>query len=114
MKALDEAAKSLDKGRHLIIFPEGKIGGNAPHLHDFKSGPFRLAIEKQVPIVPVTFPDNWKMLYVERRIWGRPGVARVFVHRPISTKGMTLNDVDLLKEKVYTIIDKTLKKYGSE
>lgn len=114
VKALNSAAISLDKNRHVIMFPEGKIANNPPQLIHFKNGPFRLAIEKQVPVVPVTLLDNWKLLYVDGKMWGRPGIARAVVHRPISTKGMTLDDVDLLKEKVYAIIDKTLKRYGSK
>lgn len=114
VKALNHAAESLDRKYHIIMFPEGTIGPRPPQLNRFKNGPFHLAIEKQVPVVPVTFLDNWKMLYVEDKIWGRPGVARAIVHEPIPTQGMTLDDMETLKKKVHDIIEKTLKEYGSK
>ncbi len=113
-KALRIAAESIGNGDSLVIFPEGKVGNQPPKLDKFKAGPFRLAIEKQVPVVPVTFFDNWKMLYVDKKIWGCPGIARVVVHEPISTIGLTLDDIEMLKKKVYDIIDHTLNEYGSK
>jgi 1-acyl-sn-glycerol-3-phosphate acyltransferase len=79
-------------------------------LH-FKNGPFRLAIEKQAPIVPITLVDNWRHLYVEKKIWGKPGLLRMVVHEPIITKGMTANDVDALRDRVHAVIDGELKKH---
>jgi hypothetical protein len=34
------------------------------------------------------------------------------VHAPIDTRGMTLDDVDALKQKVFTIIEHKLAEYG--
>ena len=79
----------------------------------FKNGPFKMAIEHQVPIVPVTMADNWKILYVDGwKAYGRPGIARVFVHSPIETKGMTLDDVEPLRQKVYRVIEEKLREFG--
>ena len=113
-KALRLAAESIDNKDSLVIFPEGKIAHHPPKLEKFKAGPFRLAIEKQVPIVPVTFLDNWKMLFVDKKVWGRPGITRAIVHAPISTKGMTADDIDALQKKVYAIIENALKENGSK
>lgn len=110
-KALKQAEESLDQGYNLVVFPEGTIGPNPPELLRFKTGPFRLAIEKQVPIVPVTFIDNWRHLHVEKTIWGKPGVLRAVVHQPVNTTGMTLNDMDKLMETVYNTIDTELRKH---
>lgn len=110
-KALKQAEESLDQGYNLVVFPEGTIGPNPPQVLPLKSGPFKLAIEKQVPIVPVTFIDNWRRLHVEKKIWGKPGTLRAVVHQPVSTKGMTLADLDQLKATVYNIIDGELKKH---
>ena len=43
----------IDKGRSLVIFPEGTIPVNTHHTLPFKNGAFKLAIDKQIPIVPV-------------------------------------------------------------
>jgi 1-acyl-sn-glycerol-3-phosphate acyltransferase len=110
-KALKEAEQSLDEGYNLVIFPEGTIGDNVPNLIKFKNGPFKLAIEKQVPIIPVTIIDNWKHLYVGKRIYGKPGFLRAVIHEPIDTKGMTVEDVGMLSDKVKDIIQTELIKY---
>lgn len=72
----------------------------------FKNGPFKLAVEKQVPIVPITFMNNWLLLPDDfyRRI-GHPGIAKIILHDPIPTIGMTEDDIDALKEKVYRVIN---------
>ena len=42
----------------MCIFPEGGIPKNDVLLKKFKNGPFRLAIEQKIDIVPITMPDN--------------------------------------------------------
>lgn len=49
--------KALDKNQLVVLFPEGEYGNFKPsnkayHLQEFKRGFVRMAIEKQVPIVP--------------------------------------------------------------
>lgn len=110
-KSFIEAQKSLKKGMSLVIFPEGTIGSNPPELLNFKNGPFRLAIENEIEIVPITFLNNYKLLHVEKKFWGRPGIAKAIVHKPISTAGLQLTDQNMLREKVYQIISNTLKQY---
>ncbi|MBA3648232.1 MAG: 1-acyl-sn-glycerol-3-phosphate acyltransferase [Chitinophagales bacterium] len=111
-KANQKAGESLDEGINIVVYPEGTIGSHQPELERFKNGPFRLAIEKQVPIVPVTMADNGKILFVDGwKMYGRPGIARVFVHSPVETHGMTMADLPMLKNKVFTLIDHQLKVY---
>ncbi len=114
-RAFLRAASDMEKGISITLFPEGTIHHNGPIMGRFKNGPFRLAIEKQVPIVPVTFLNNWILLPDDyyRRV-GRPGIAKVIIHEPIPTTGMTEADLDTLKAKVYAIVDAPLrKKYAS-
>lgn len=114
-RSLIKAKQSIDKGYSLIIFPEGTAERQPPQLLDFKSGPFKLAIEKQIPVVPVTFLDNWHMFLFHGDFTGHPGSSRVVIHEPIETRGMSVADADILKQRVYTTIDNTLKQeYGSQ
>lgn len=111
-KSMKTAGERLRNGMNIVVYPEGMIGPHPPKMVRFKNGPFKLAIEHQVPIVPVSMPDNWKILFVDGwKIYGRPGIARVFVHSPIETKGLTLDDLESLKLKVYHIIEQQLLKY---
>lgn len=114
-KAYKKALESIDKGYSMIIFPEGTSQRTPPQLIDFKNGPFKIAIDKQIPIVPVTFLDNWHLFHWHGDFSGNPGTSRVVIHKPIETQGMTDVDVEQLKNSTYNIINETLlKEYGSK
>ena len=114
-RAWQKANESLDKNYSLIIFAEGTIGKNPPELLQFKNGPFRLAIEKQVPVVPITMLDNWRCLRFEgNEKFGKPAFLRNIVHAPIETTGMTLQDEPMLRKKVRDIINQELQKVYPE
>lgn len=103
---------ALDEGKSLVIFPEGGIvSTNPPHMSRFKDGAFRLAIEKQIAIVPITFPHNWIILPDPGMLLHWKRLTIVF-HEPVDVSGYTGKDVDVLKEKVYTILDQELKKFN--
>jgi 1-acyl-sn-glycerol-3-phosphate acyltransferase len=109
-RAFLRAGSDLEKAISITLYPEGGIQSTFPQMARFKNGPFRLAIEKQVPIVPVTFLDNWRLLPDSfKRTPGRPGRSRVILHKPIETKGMTDADLITLKQCVFDVIDKELK-----
>ncbi len=108
--AVEKSAMELDAGHNLVIFPEGGIiTKNPPEMARFKDGAFRLAIEKQVPIVPVTIPYNWILLPDDGRFLLRRHKNMVIFHDPVETRGMTMQDLGALKDLVFTTIDKELK-----
>jgi 1-acyl-sn-glycerol-3-phosphate acyltransferase len=99
----DEAQKRIDRGLSICIFPEGGVPQDESVLLDsFKDGAFRLAIEHQIAIVPLTFPDNKKRLPYTFYS-GSPGLMRVKIHQPISTIGKTIeNKTEIRKIKDVT------------
>jgi len=105
-RAFKQAAERLANGTTIIIFPEGKIPDDyPPRLHEFKNGPFRLAIELKIPIIPVTLPDTWQVLWDTGMEKGsKPGICNIFVHQPIETSHLTIDDADALRDKVHDII----------
>ncbi len=108
--AIETAGSYLDQGISISIFPEGTISGRAPHLLNFKNGPFKLAISRQVPIVPIVFHNNYKILPHEKDYFrSGPGIARVSILDPIPTTGMNENDdIERLKTLVREAIDNAL------
>ena len=110
-RAFLRASSDLEKGISITIFPEATIPDNAPKLGKFKNGPFKLAIEKQVPIVPVIFTTNWHILPDGRRKirGGRPGVAKAIVCKPIETTGLTEDDVVGLKGEIFEVMSRKLR-----
>ncbi|MCP2042216.1 1-acyl-sn-glycerol-3-phosphate acyltransferase [Pontibacter sp. HSC-36F09] len=113
-KSYIQSVRSLEQGRNLVIFPEGTIPPTAgEELLAFKDGPFRLAIEKQLPVVPVTMPYNHKFLPdLDGKLKVRWHPLKIIMHEPIETQGMTLQDLPALKEQVFNIIQEELKKHN--
>ncbi|WP_235985863.1 lysophospholipid acyltransferase family protein [Mucilaginibacter segetis] len=106
-RAFKLAMERLENNVTMIIFPEATIPDSyPPHLHAFKNGPFRLAIEQKVPIIPVTSLNTWRVLWDNGLEHGsKPGVCNIFVHSPIETAHLTLDDADALRDKVHSIIN---------
>jgi len=101
--------EALDAGKSLVIYPEGGIFSmQPPEMAPFKDGAFRAAIEKQIPIVPVTIPSNWIIL-PDGPLKLRRGKVKVIFHSPIETKGLSLESVSDLRMKVRETIDSELK-----
>jgi 1-acyl-sn-glycerol-3-phosphate acyltransferase len=107
------AQKRLNQGLSICIFPEGGVPDDETVLLDeFKDGAFRLAIEHQIPIVPMSFYDN-KKRFSFNFFSGCPGLLKAKVHKFVQTEGLTMEDkTDLkdLKEKVRQIIYEDLLK----
>lgn len=108
------AMNAIDQGKSLAIFPEGGMfSQQAPQMIAFKDGAFRMAIEKQVPIVPVTIPFNWEVFPDRLPMRLQRGKVRIIFHEPIETLGMSLDDVGLLKAQTFQIIDAELKQQNA-
>lgn len=101
-----KSKEAIDNGSHLIMFPEGTIPKtvHAPHMIEFKDGAFKIAIEKQVPIVPVAMPYNYIILPDDNKMKAKMHTCKVVVMEPVETVGLTLNDVESLKKKTYELI----------
>ena len=110
----DHAQKRINQGLSICIFPEGGVPyDESIVLDDFKDGAFRLAIEHNLPIVPLTFPDN-KKRFSYTFFSGSPGIMRAHVHHFVSIAGKTIEnkaDIKALKEEVHAIILHKLENY---
>lgn len=107
-KAFKQAEQYLRQGRSMVIFPEGRIGDVfPPRLHDFKNGPFKLAIDTGIPIIPVVIQNAWKLYWDEAKQFGsRPGTILVDVLRPIETAGLQSDHDVMLRDQIYQLIKK--------
>lgn len=112
-----KSAKRLSKGLSICIFPEGGIPEPGIILQDFKDGAFSLAIQFQIPIVPMSFydcEDKFPYFFAYNYFVGSPGRLRAQVHDFIETKGMTQDDKPSLKEKVFKLMKNDLEKVISQ
>lgn len=102
--------QAIADGKNVLLFPEGGIIEANATLSRFKDGPFRIAIETGTPVVPVTIPFNWIFLPDENifRFKRHRYPIRIILHKPIETTGMTLDNLDELKQKTFDCIQKEL------
>ena len=105
--------RSLDQGYSIGIFPEGGIKTeNVPKMAPFKNGAFAMALEKQVPILPVSLLGAYKIMKGSFYINWSP--CEIVCHKPIYTDGFTTKDVDAFREKCYKILQSELDKAYNE
>lgn len=108
-KAFVQSKEKLQKGYSILIFPEGTIWKKTPLLKPFKNGAFKLAIENGVPIVPVTFYNNYKALPDEKYEY-YPTYIKCKIHRAIKTDHLNVDDADQLRDDIYNLIEHELIK----
>jgi 1-acyl-sn-glycerol-3-phosphate acyltransferase len=108
---LKRSMAAVDEGKSLVIFPEGGIVTEKdPVMARFKDGAFRVAIEKQIPLVPVTIPYNWIILPPDQFLL-RWHPLKVIFHEPVITTGLTMDNLDALKQQVFEILNQELDKH---
>ncbi len=99
MQAIKSAEEKIKLGRSICIFPEGGVSDEASLvLDEFKDGAFRLALEHQIEIIPMSF-GGLKRLFPFEFFAGYPGKVPVVVHPFIVTKGKTTADRKEIKHQ---------------
>lgn len=94
LEAYAEAVRLIREGTRPIVFAEGTRSRNG-RLLPFKKGPFVLAIQAGVPVVPVLLEGTYQVL-PKGSITPRPGPITVRIGEPISTEGLTYEDRESL------------------
>jgi len=110
-RSLAKARQRMQEGFSVAIFPEGTISLKAPEMRRFKGGAFKLAVEEQVPIVPVCFHSNYKVMSDPDHKHGKagPDLLRVSVLPEVQTKGKTSEDLILLRDVCFSQIQNALE-----
>ncbi len=104
----DRAGVKVDEGISVCIYPEGGVPKYEVDLAPFKNGAFRLAVEKNVSVIPVVYLDNKRHLPFNF-FKGHPGVCRAVVRPFLSPRDNNDDsEVDRLREECYQVIHDTL------
>jgi 1-acyl-sn-glycerol-3-phosphate acyltransferase len=96
--ALKRLRGYLARGLPVGLFAEGSRSRDGS-LSGFKAGPFRLAIEAGVPIVPVAIAGAGHALPADS-LRLRASRILVLILEPVPTVGLSVDDVEPLREKV--------------
>ena len=92
IQALGPAVEALKEGRSLAIAPEG-TRSPTPRLGRFKKGAFHMAMQAEVPIVPIVFRNVLDALPKDAVVV-RPAIVEAVVLPPIPTHDWTLDGLD--------------------
>ncbi|KOB70324.1 Acyltransferase AGPAT4 [Operophtera brumata] len=107
-----DAYKSLRKikevlktdGAKVWIYPEGtRNTGNTVKLLPFKKGAFTLAVDAQVPIIPIVFSPHY-FINDKKHIFYNDGKAIIRCLEPVPTEGLTSEDIPELQERLHQIM----------
>jgi 1-acyl-sn-glycerol-3-phosphate acyltransferase len=104
IEAVREAKAVIEKGMNMLIYVEGKRSFDGKLL-PFKKGPFYMAVECGVPVVPITIVGTHYAM-PKGRFAIKPGRVQVIFHAPIEPKDF--GSRECLMEKVRTVIESGL------
>jgi 1-acyl-sn-glycerol-3-phosphate acyltransferase len=104
IEAVHAAKAVVDQGINMTIYVEGKRSFDGKLL-PFKKGPFYLAIECGVPVIPITIVGTHDAM-PKRRFAIRPGKVKVIFHPAIEPKDF--GSREYLMEKVRAVIESGL------
>ncbi|WP_460220480.1 lysophospholipid acyltransferase family protein [Psychroserpens sp. MEBiC05023] len=107
------AQRRLQQGMSICIFPEGGVPDEHIVLDEFKDGAFRMAINHQIPIVPITFADN-KKRFSYTFFSGSPGLMRSKIHKFMSTAGLTTEDTKRINREAHQLLLEQLHESNSK
>lgn len=110
-QSFHQAKKAVRQGWSIVIFPEGGIpDDDNPKMIPFKGGAFRLAKALEIPIVPITFTNHYKLFSDPEMLLGpaRPGISRVYVHPAIEANKIAALGLTELMDECFTIINRPI------
>lgn len=105
--SVERAAVVMNKGLNMTVFPEGTRSHDGKLL-PFKKGPFYLAMETGVPILPMTIVGSHE-LWPKGRFGITKGTVTVVFHEPIDPRRFT--DRDSLMAAVRAQIENALPEH---
>lgn len=96
--AMDAIHDRLDKKVSVMILPEGTRSPDG-ELLPFRNGAFRVAIERQLPILPIAVAGTREAMAKHSLRFNRArAIARVL--EPVDTTGLTIDDLPELRDRV--------------
>lgn len=108
-QSMEALRKILKGGISILVFAEGTQNRTKEILQPFKDGAFRIAIDSQLPIVPLVVVGAGPLL-PPGTLTIKPGTIKVIAGEPIHVEGLTTDDVQSLKQKTF---DRMLEIYKS-
>jgi len=104
-KAIQEAEKRLKNGASVFLFPEGSRTENG-ELGKFKKGAYQMALDLNLPIVPVTINGSFHVMPKDT-FSITPHSMEMIIHEPIETSQYKTDNLREAAINMRTLVDKT-------
>ena len=101
----------IKKKISVFICPEGTFNETHDPLKEFYDGAFKIAIETQTPLKPILILDTYDRLNYKNIFSLSPGRSRAVFLEETDTAALSINDVAMLKEKIYKQMEEGLIRY---
>lgn len=102
-KSIEKIREILSHGISALIFAEGTQNRTKEILQPFKDGAFRIAVDTQLPIVPIVVVGAGKLLPPGAASI-RPGKIKIIVGEAMEVSELSLNDVPAIKQKTFDVM----------
>jgi putative phosphoserine phosphatase/1-acylglycerol-3-phosphate O-acyltransferase len=109
--AIAPVIDKLQSGYSILIAPEGTRSAT-PAVGRFKKGAFHIAMQGEVPIVPIVLRNAGELLWRSSKVM-RSGTVDVHVHEPISVVSWNRDELDERVEEVRQLYARTLANWPS-
>jgi len=100
----EEMKEVLNMGMHMVLYPEGTRNKTDQPLKAFYDGAFSLAVDTQRPIMPAVLFHTRKILPPGRIFYALPHRIDFHFLPPVSTQGLSKDDMPALKEKIFRMM----------
>lgn len=106
-ESMEQMRTLIKQGISILIMPEGTRNRSSMPLQPFHDGAFRLAIEFQLPVVPMILLNTRTLYPNDSWLMNRTGLECHFL-KPVITEGLAEENIRQLKEHVFGIMEKYL------
>jgi 1-acyl-sn-glycerol-3-phosphate acyltransferase len=110
-RSMEKIREILSHGISTLIFAEGTQNRTKELLQPFKDGAFRIAVDTQLPIVPLIVIGAGKLM-PPGTVDLRPGKIKIVVGKELEVAGLTSNDIPNLKQRVFDEMLGIIKKHS--
>jgi len=103
-QSMEKMRELIKQGISILIMPEGTRNRTDKPLQPFHDGAFRLAIEFELPVVPMILL-NTRKLYPNDTWLMNPANLECHFLKPVPTEGLTEKNVQDLKERIFRLME---------
>lgn len=103
-QTIANALKILQGGMSVTAFPEGARTFTG-HMGLFRRGPFMLADDLQLPVVPITIIGSFNVMPRTKDMhWVTWHPLKLVIHKPIFPKGSGAENINYMRDKSYETV----------